>query len=294
MRWCDDLFVMHGVSMLEGYPQWRWDAKKKVMICDQVSPEMKNALTFIKQLISEGLMDKTMPIKKAGDWMALIENDKVGHYFHTLSGVPRRLAMRQSGANPDAEWVYMPNVKVDGVEHQKNYSPGFGSGFGITTMAKDPKRILKWFDWFGTPEGQTYCFFGIEGLNYKKVGDKIVVDNTVTPVSNKHLYNFSWTDRGREVYGSMPFGDILLNIYDASKDDYQFIDNLMMPSSVYEGYEDYIPASSKLYQEKCSKMVLNELPMSAWDDYVKEWKQKGGDEVTKRVTEWYKKVHAIK
>ena len=28
MRWCDDLFIMHGVEMFEGHPMWSWDAQK--------------------------------------------------------------------------------------------------------------------------------------------------------------------------------------------------------------------------------------------------------------------------
>jgi putative aldouronate transport system substrate-binding protein len=293
MRWCDDLFVMHGVSMIEGYPQFRWDPDKKVMICDQISNEMKNAITFIRQLVKEGLMDKTMPIQKGGDWMARLGDDKIGHYFHTISGVPRRLAMRKSGANPDAEWVYMPNVKVQGVPHQKNYAPGIGPTVGITTQAKDPGKILEWVNWTGTPEGRRFIFFGIEGTNYVMKENKVVVDETVEQVSNKHLYAVNWQGRSREVFESMPFGDIVVKIYDKAKDDYRFIDNMLMPSSVYEGYEDYLPSKSSLYKEKCSKMVLGELPMSAWNAYVKEWRKKGGDEVIKRATEWYKKVHNI-
>ncbi|MGD9201991.1 MAG: extracellular solute-binding protein, partial [Chitinispirillia bacterium] len=293
MRWCDDLFMMHGVSMTEGYPQFRWDPNKKVMICDQISDEMKNAITFIRQLVKEGLMDKTMPIQPAQDWFARLADDKIGQYYHSIAGIPRRLAMRKSGANPDAEWVYMGIVKVKGVPPQKNNAPGIRTNMGITTKAKDAGKILEWLNWTGTPEGSRFLFFGIEGVNYIVKDGKVVVDETVTPISNKHVYAVAWQDRSREVYEGMDFGDIIVKVYDAAKENYSFVDNMMMPITVFDGYEDYSPNESKLYQEKCSKMVLGELPMSAWNGYVKQWRKNGGDEVIKRATAWYKKVHNI-
>ena len=40
-------------------------------------------------------------------------------------------------------------------------------------------------------------------------------------------------------------------------------DDMDMPVTVYEGYEDYIPDKAVLYREYASKMVLGVLPMSA-------------------------------
>jgi hypothetical protein len=64
--------------------------------------------------------------------------------------------------------------------------------------------------------------------------------------------------------------------------------------TVYEGYDDYRPSSAPLYREITSKIIVGELSMSAWDEYVKEWYAKGGKVVTERATAWYKKVHNIK
>ena len=292
MRWLDDQFVMHGVSMAEGYPQWHWDPAKKEMVCDQVSDEMKNSIIWLRQLMQEGLMDPIMPIQPASDWFQKLGDDKIGHYFHTIGGIPRRLAMRASGANPDAEWVYMPNLKIPGVPHQKNYAPGIGPFFAITTEATDPAKIMKWYDWTGTDEGIRYANFGIEGVNYIIKDGRVVGDDpSIVPVSNKHLYVMRWIGQGRDEFMNMPFGDILVKVYEDSKDDYRFIDNMMMPASVYDGYEDFAPSASKLYKEISAKIVLGELPISYWDTYVNDWYAKGGTEVVKRVTAWYKKVH---
>jgi hypothetical protein len=90
-------------------------------------------------------------------------------------------------------------------------------------------------------------------------------------------------------------GDQMAAAYDASENDVQYIQNKFMPISVYEGYEDYKPeTTSSLYREVASKLIVGELPMSAWDGYVKEWYEKGGQIVTERATKWYKDVHNIR
>ena len=75
--------------------------------------------------------------------------------------------------------------------------------------------------------------------------------------------------------------------------DYTGYDDESLPILVYEGYEAYMPDKATLYREYCSKMVLGILPMSAWDEYVEQWYAKGGTEVLKRATEWYKQVNNI-
>jgi putative aldouronate transport system substrate-binding protein len=293
MRWLDDLFVMHGVHMYEGHPEWSWDPEKKQMISHQVSDNMKEAITFLRYLVEEDLMDKTMPIQPAQEWFAKIAADKVGHYFHLASGIERRLTMRESGENPDAEWVYLPNVEVPGVPHQKNFYPGIGvPSIVITTAAKDPGKILEWFNWGLTSEGKTHAFFGIEGMNYVIEDGKIVTEGY--PAQQRYQYHQSIAQADAEVYLQTRYGEMKAAIYNASIDDGRPLEDLGMPLSVYEDYEDFIPNNmGSLYRQYCSKMVLGELPMSAWDEYVAEWNKRGGDVVTQRATEWYKQVHNI-
>lgn len=293
MRWCDDLFVMHGVHMYEGDPLWSWDAEQKQMISHQVSDNMKEAITFLRYLVEEGLMDKTMPILKANDWFAKIAADKVGHYFHLASGIDRRLTMRENGDNPDAEWIYLPNVEVPGLPHQKNFYPGIGVPvITITTAAKDPGKILEWFNWGLSPAGKDLTFYGIEGVNYTRDGEKIVTKGF--PPAQRYQYSQGIAQADAAIYRQAPYGEMKAAIYEASINDGRPREDLGMPISVYEGYEDFLPNNmGSLYRQYCSKMVLGELPMSAWDEYVAEWKKRGGDEVAKRATEWYKTVHNI-
>jgi len=293
LRWCDDLFIMHGVHMFEGHPMWSWDAKKGEMVSHQVSDNMKMAIEFLRSLVAEGLMDRVMPIQSMNDWFAKLAADKIGHYFHTIGGIERRLAMRESGANPDAEWVYLPSVDVPGVPHQKNFQPGIVfPQLVITTAAKHPERILRWFNWNLTREGVVYNRLGIEGVNYRSEAGRIITEKL--PVKQRYSYSHELAQEDEQYFLQSRYGEMKAAIYRACMNDTRERDDAGMPLSVYEDYEDYLPSNAKLYREYCSKMVLGELPMGAWDEYVRVWNQRGGTRVTARATDWYKKVHSGK
>jgi putative aldouronate transport system substrate-binding protein len=298
LRWCDDLFVMHGVGMFEGYPQWHWDAAKKQLVNDQVSDQMKMALLWIRSLIAEGLMDKTMPIQSRADWVAKINSDQVGHYFHQIGDIHGFTAFTKD--HPERKFVYFPLVSVPGVPRQKNFYSG-ASAFAalvITRKAERPEKIMQWFNWGATDEGLTYMSRGIEGYNWKLVGGKVSSEGMQPLPVNMYLI-------GTKQMGGSLFRDSLMRaqegpmqvgVYDgviAAKDG-RDLDSAGMPETVYEGYEDFVPSVSVLYQQYASKFVLGEVPVDSWDAYVKDWMDRGGKVISEKATAWYKKLHNIK
>ena len=163
MRWCDDLFTIHGVSMYEGHPRLSWDADTQQMISHQVSDEMKKAIEFLRYLVEERLMDPIMPVQKAQDWAAKINADRVGHYFHLISHIDRYSAFKEH--HPEADWTYLPLVCVEGVPPQQHVFPKVAfsfPAFAITKQARDPAKIMQWHNWsIATQEGTMYEQLGI-------------------------------------------------------------------------------------------------------------------------------------
>ena len=45
----------------------------------------------------------------------------------------------------------------------------------------------------------------------------------------------------------------------------------------------------KNLEDVFTKIIMGLEPLDAFDDYVKRWKEEGGDEITKEVNEWYSK-----
>jgi putative aldouronate transport system substrate-binding protein len=187
----------------------------------------------------------------------------------------------------------MPNVTVEGVPHQPNYAPGMTFNMGITTGARDPGKILEWYDWALSEEGEFYYYFGIEGLNYVMENGIVTYPFSVVPISYKHRYLLNVKGRIRAVYESMPYGDIVTAVYDAAINDTRYHDTMMMPDSIYNGYEDYAPYRATLFRDRVARMISGRLPMSAWDDYVAEWYANGGTGIQRRVTRWYRTTNNL-
>ena len=173
MRFCDDLFQIHGVSMYSGHPRLSWDPEKKQMISHQVSEQMKAAIEFLRYLTAEGLMDPVMPIHKKQDWVAKINANQVGHYFHIVGELNQYSAFMEN--DPQAAWTYLPLVSVPGVPPRKHiYYPGADPStaiFAITTAAKDPVKILNWYlPTTNTLDGLLYQSLGIPEQDWKRAG----------------------------------------------------------------------------------------------------------------------------
>ena len=57
-----------------------------------------------------------------------------------------------------------------------------------------------------------------------------------------------------------------------------------------EKYQQYMPDLGTLENETFTSIVVGNVDLDAFDDFVQTWKETGGDEVAAEVSEWYKSV----
>ncbi len=300
LRWFDDLFVMHGVSMYEGHPQWKWNASKKVFESSQVSEEMRDAVEFLRQLYTEGLMDQVMPTLKAADWKAKISAGKVGMYFHLVNEVDGYSGFAAADPAKDASglkyWAVMPlPALVPGKAQSKNIFPLMQEpNFMILKSAKDPAAIMKWYNFGASAEGSRFNSLGIEGTDWKMAGGKIEI---LKPVTGSHFRFTRPEGYVPELLAMAPFGELKNKLIgDIQKaGGVQELQSYLMPPDIYKGFEDFAPSVAKLYRENVTKFILTPTYTRAdWDAYVKDWYAKGGQAVTDKATVWYKDLFDIK
>ena len=79
-KWMDHLFAMYGIAMWEGTPEW--DIYDGELTYSAVTPNMKDALSFMSELYKEGLMDPETLLNDKAGWEGKISSDRVGVYFH--------------------------------------------------------------------------------------------------------------------------------------------------------------------------------------------------------------------
>nr|WP_225229336.1 extracellular solute-binding protein [Paenibacillus gallinarum] len=289
-RWMDHLFAMYGVAMWEGYPEWDiYDGKIQYA---GTTDNMRDAIKFIRMLYEEKLLDNETFLNKGEVWQAKINNNLVGSWYHLPASIRDRYNAMLTQA-PDAYVAAMPLPKVEGYEaFVTQKSMGEPEWMIPTTKQENAPNALKLLDFFYNSENEEFVRFGLEGEQHEvKDGRKVIIphaDNKPLALGMKNLTTVD--DMNKRIEETYPDDQqqMVKDMFIVSTADARQIAGDGLPASVYEGYPDL--QSHKLFQEVLTKIVIGDLPLEAYDDYVKKWNSAGGEVVTQRVQEWYEKV----
>ncbi|MFK4343049.1 MULTISPECIES: ABC transporter substrate-binding protein [unclassified Paenibacillus] len=133
----------------------------------------KRYLKELNQLNTESLFDKSSFVDNYDQYLAKLTSGKVLGFFdyrwqagQALSNLQE--ASKQSG-NDDLEYVALPVVYDQNIKDQYLDPPSFinNRGIGITVSAKDPVRMIQFFDNLLTDENQVLSNWGIKGETYE-------------------------------------------------------------------------------------------------------------------------------
>ncbi|MFD1956852.1 ABC transporter substrate-binding protein [Paenibacillus thailandensis] len=141
------------------------------------SDDTKRWLQKLNELNAKGLFDKSSFVDNYDQYIAKLSSKKVVGFFDYgwQTGNGRNVlrdAARKDPAQDD--FVYFPlPITYDGTHDQYLDPPGYTAnrGIGITKSAKDPARIIQYFDNLLKEENQILKSWGIKGETYE-VDDK--------------------------------------------------------------------------------------------------------------------------
>jgi putative aldouronate transport system substrate-binding protein len=294
-RWMDDLFGMYGVAMWEGFPMWDlYDGK---LTYSAVTPNMKAALAFIRELYAEKLLDPNTFLNLTSDWLANIHSDKVGTWFHinTTSAVRMQHIAK---VNSEVELVALGVLDVEGY-----------NGFITKTQINRPQWViankneqtiinaLRLLDWATNPDHMEAMILGLEGLHHKiQDGKKVLLEFDSRKLEPKLIVSvvddLASVQKSNEFsMNSLPKGE---RRRIAEMRDQIIIDNQPygkviagdgIPSKIYNNYPEI--KNLTLYHEYMTKIIIGEWPISKFDEFVQKWYAIGGIEVTERARDWY-------
>lgn len=184
---------------------------------------------------------------------------------------------------PEAEYVPVNLVGVDGAA---NALPNQGSsphGNVLTKSSKNPEAVLRFWDWLYTTEGQIISRWGLEGKSYELIDgspERLVNENEeyryfaaywpYIEVVDLAFGPFPGTGKDSQLYRSLINATTELPGFDAA-------DKLV----VYDGSK--FKSESKLadlqtfLDEKRLQILTGDLSLDNWDDIVQQWREMGGD-----------------
>lgn len=276
-----------------------WDIYDGEITYSGVSSNMKAAIANLREMYKKGLLDNETFLNKSADWSGKINSDRMGAWFHINKNTHANIENIYK-INPEVHLVSLPVPKVEGYE-----------GFTTQTRINRPEFViadkgeetvinaLKILDWFHDPANRDDVIFGIEGIDHKvENGKKVLLPQDLENNSAKIVNNFIFTldnlmfqlQLEREAVDEQR-AQIFQQREQIVTDNQKYAKTIAgdgMPSSVYEGYPDI--QNHTLFQEAMTKIIIGDYPIETFDDFVTNWYKSGGEEVTKRVREWYAQV----
>ena len=184
----------------------------KLVFCP-ATEQYKNALKWMAEFIATGAVDPDLMLIKSYDQIReKVYRNQVGMIYMTWAEFvkpPYDKIMKDM--TPKAEWIQInPPKGPNGVSNDSVYRiAGYMSSGRVLSadLVKDPvklDRILKYLDYIVYGEGLDLVCYGIEGVHYNKVGNKIVPTDRMPEVSYAWQHQVMGRDERVYLYTKFP------------------------------------------------------------------------------------------
>ncbi len=162
-------------------------------------PEMKEALSYIHELISAGYVDPEFMTNKGLKHQEKVFMGQAGIvYLNWGEMVKDNYVEQYKAINPNAEWIQLPALTGPGGTYQGNFDIGSTGGrYAVSVgVEKDPAKlakVLEYIDYVTSEDGGRLVMYGIEGEHYNVEGGKIVATERTSETS--YAFNHQLTGR---------------------------------------------------------------------------------------------------
>lgn len=302
-------------ASMNAYPKkWLSDGSGGVM-AGEIQPEMKEALSFMHELYAEGALDKEFITK---DETKITEEIIAGRYgivygpWHQMDAY-----LGKSIENTGANWVAYPIPGIGGQGKPAIDRLTIEKYFVVNKNCENPEAVIKLFNLFCdfTPgnygeqatEAGGYVWdwvptayydpYDIDTM-YDKINkamdegpDSVELDADEQDVYERYQNYLKYQN------GELPFSDAEFSyvicrvakdgtwaqtrkIYDAGMYVFNEVSGMTCQS-----YQDKGVTLDTMTDEIITKIIVGESDISAFDQYVEDWKNLGGDDITREFSE---------
>lgn len=151
------------IDLFQVEPGW-YEIDGKV-VYGPATDDFKIAMTELAKWYKEGLIDQEVFTRGMGARDFMLSNNLGGltnDWFASTASYNNTL--KESIPGFDFSALLPPEYK--GKRVTKNSRPTYIGGWSISANAKDPVEIVKYFDYWYTPEGRNLWNFGVEGKEW--------------------------------------------------------------------------------------------------------------------------------
>lgn len=307
------LFLQSGLGgynrVFEGYfdafPEaWRWIDGEAVP--DIIQPKMKELVAFMRMLYEKGYINQDMFTLKLGERDPVIQSGIVGMYVHdatnvgsTNAGLPSWYTQPETAVDDAVIDVVNGPTTPEGTKRLSLLGTGFLNVYIIDSGTEHPEEIVKYYNRLlsgDEPELTRFFVNGLEGVNYTIDNGKVIYD----PAAEENL-NIGFT---QFILGMQDWRitDEVLE-FDSQAERVMRAKTLAMEAAVDQGMFTFMSVTDlpayktnpqlgfgpdSLYGQMFSNVLLGREPIdAAFDKFVSDWKQQGGDQLIQEAKQWH-------
>lgn len=249
---------------------------------------MKEALAYMNRIYEAGYInDDAVVVRRNPSARELFVQGRVGMY-NEFGGHVAGLGPDVQEFDPNARIDYLVGIKnADGVVEGGSYGTGTWGYYGIASTSRHPQKVIDFFDWaFGA--GWDRIKWGYEGITYEEAADGTRLRWRI-PKSSDEIPPGWWGSFVRragdvEYFVTQRQGEEQIRAYEnisAARDAFVVsLDIGYVPEAARN--QRFIEADDELY-ETIGRIVIGELPVSAYDAALDNWYRNGGAEYVREM-----------
>ena len=292
---------------------------------------IKDALPQLNQMYEDGLIDPEFGVKDTVKLGEDISAGKVG-MFYGLEGMPWGACKSNIENNPEAEWQCYPIVSATDEPAKPITYVRISRYYAANAKCEHPEALVKIANVFQDKINsldsteETLNTFGVDpetGINfaeyaafgmdpaiqkcntyYKEIKDTLEGNSKIEDIHPEaaRYYNVikTYIDGGMDKASNSLGWNYYKFIgpegsWNTIINDYKANDKLVQ--SAFFGaptptMSTNLVSMDKLQSETFVNIIMGTQKPETFDDFVKQWKEMGGDTITDEVNEWYKKTLA--
>ncbi|MCZ8512148.1 extracellular solute-binding protein [Paenibacillus filicis] len=280
-----------------------------------IQPEMKTALKQLQDMYKAGQIDPEFGVKDSGKENELVSSNKLGMAFGLfwLPSYPLKMAAIKDNKTVQ-DWASYPLASIDDKPAMTQVTLGVNAYYVISKKAKNPEAVFEILNQYAQPEAKKDPVYikGIPNSDYYWKLNPMIMYRPDLNVKSGALLPEALKTGDTSKLKDIPDA---LNLYNDSvaylNGDGKLWNNWMKSKaggsleimSMYDKQNRYLP--NEFYtaptatmadkqstldakeQEVFTKIITNQSPIDDFDKFVADWKNLGGDAITKEANDWY-------
>ena len=258
-----------------------WEKEGDAYVYNKVSAKQKEKLAFYAELYTEGLLDNEWLSKKWDTKESAFYNGEVGVISGTQGSVINVYNNKMTTQNGDeAELMVLPPAKGESQGYVSSDTSKESRGWAISAYSEHKEEAFAILEYMASPEGQVLDKLGYEGEQYNIEDGKYVL----TDKSAEWWPRFHESLKGFEAEFSeeTPYYTEAATRSLEMTEEYGSLDNkFILPDEYVTSWD----ACEALYKEYVADVISGKKSIDTFDEFVKEWNDLGGKEVTEYANE---------